>query len=87
MRSPADLFYADELRGPEVSVVYTREVPPGEARPPGRLAVADLLPALDPAGTAYVCGSAAFAEAASRLLVDAGVPVERIRVERFGPSG
>ncbi len=87
VRSPADLFYADELPGPEVSVVYTREAPPGEARPPGRLAVADLLPALDPAGTAYVCGSTGFAEAASRLLVDAGVPVGRIRVERFGPTG
>jgi ferredoxin-NADP reductase len=40
-----------------------------------------------PDATAYVCGSAGFADAASRLLVDLGVPVERIRVERFGPTG
>jgi ferredoxin-NADP reductase len=37
--------------------------------------------------TAYVCGSARFAEAASQLLVDVGVPAPDIRVERFGPSG
>jgi ferredoxin-NADP reductase len=39
------------------------------------------------AATVYVCGSARFADAASRLLVDAGVAVERIRVEGFGPTG
>jgi len=33
-----------------------------------------------------VCGSARFAETASRLLVDLGVPTGRIRIERFGPS-
>jgi ferredoxin-NADP reductase len=37
--------------------------------------------------TAYVCGSAGFAEAASTVLLDAGVPAGRIRVERFGPTG
>jgi ferredoxin-NADP reductase len=36
---------------------------------------------------AYVCGSARFTEAASELLVAIGMPPERIRVERFGPSG
>ncbi|MFD5763196.1 oxidoreductase, partial [Streptomyces sp. NPDC127044] len=33
---------------------------------------------------AYVCGSNGFAEHASRLLVEAGQPVDRIRIERFG---
>jgi ferredoxin-NADP reductase len=37
--------------------------------------------------TAYVCGSAGFAEAAGNLLVGLGVPPGSIRVERFGPSG
>jgi ferredoxin-NADP reductase len=87
VRSPADLYYAHELPGPEVRIIYSRETPPGEARPPGRLTAEDLRPAPDPAATTYLCGSAGFAEAASRLLVDVGVPVERIRVERFGPSG
>ena len=87
VRSAADLYYAHELPGPEVRIIYSREAPPGEARPPGRLTAEDLLPVPDPAATTYLCGSAGFAEAASRLLVEVGVPVERIRVERFGPSG
>ena len=41
----------------------------------------------EPGQTAYVCGSAGFAEAASQLLVDGGVPPSSVRVERFGPSG
>ena len=47
----------------------------------------DLTPALLPDATAYVCGSSGFADAASDLLVAAGVGTDRIRVERFGPSG
>jgi ferredoxin-NADP reductase len=87
VRSPADLYYAHEVPGPEVRIVYSREAPSGEARPPGRLRAEDLLPPPDPGATTYLCGSAGFVEAASGLLVDVGVPVERIRVERFGPSG
>jgi len=87
VRSPDDLYYADELPGPEVTIAYTRRAPDGEARALGRLRPDDLAPALVPDTTAYVCGSARFADAASRLLVEAGVPVERIRVERFGPTG
>jgi ferredoxin-NADP reductase len=45
------------------------------------------VPLWEPGQTAYVCGSASFAEAASQLLVDMGVPPVGIRVERFGPSG
>ncbi|MGZ4760723.1 MAG: ferredoxin reductase, partial [Acidimicrobiales bacterium] len=86
VRSPADLLYADELPGPEVAIAYTREVPAGSSRPVGRLTAADLAPLLLPDATAYICGSAGFADAASRLLVDLGVPVGQIRVERFGPS-
>jgi ferredoxin-NADP reductase len=87
VRSPADLYYADELPGPEVAVVYTRAAPPGWPRPPGRITAADAAPLLIPDATAYVCGSARFADAASRVVVDAGIPVDRIRVERFGPTG
>ena len=93
VRSPGDLYYAAELPGPEVTVAYTRAAPAGAERPTGRLTAADVegpVAALGGPGgglTAYVCGSAGFAEAASRLLVDVGVPVGTIRVERFGPSG
>ena len=86
VRSPADLLYAAELPGPEVTAVFTREAPPGDARGPGRLTAADLAPALLPGATAFVCGSAGFADHVTGLLRDLGLPVERIRVERFGPS-
>ena len=36
VRSPADLYFADELPGPEVTVAYTRAAPPGTARGVGR---------------------------------------------------
>jgi ferredoxin-NADP reductase len=87
VRTPDDLYYADELPGPETTVVYTRGAPPGWSRPPGHLTAGDLAPLLLPDGKGYVCGSAGVADAASNLLVDVGVPVNRIRVERFGPTG
>lgn len=87
-RTPTDLYYSDELPGAETSLVYTREAPPG-GRPVGRLTVDDLRPLVSGNGDqeVYVCGSPAFADAATELLVEAGVPVNSIRVERFGPSG
>jgi len=86
VRSPEVLFYADELPGPESLAAYTRSSPPEAGRRAGRLTLADLPSPLLPEVTAYVCGSAGFADAASRLLVDAGIPVDHIRVERFGPT-
>jgi ferredoxin-NADP reductase len=87
VRSLADLYYAGELPGPETTIVYTREAPAGAPRLAGRLTGDDIL-AVDPAAaTAYVCGSAGFADAASRLVVGAGFPPDRVRVERFGPTG
>jgi ferredoxin-NADP reductase len=86
-RSPEDLYYADELPGPETTVIYTRQAPPGTGRAAGRLALADVAPLIRGGETAYVCGSPGFADAATAVLIEAGVPVESIRVERFGPSG
>jgi ferredoxin-NADP reductase len=86
VRSPDDLYYRVEMTGPEVRVIYTRAAPPGEVRQTGRLTLADLGEVEDGV-TGYVCGSAGFADAASHLVVEAGVPVERVRVERFGPTG
>jgi ferredoxin-NADP reductase len=87
VRSPDDLYYADELPGPEATIAYSRRAPAGAERSAGRIGPPDLGPAIMPDATAYVCGSPAFADAASHLLVDLGMPVERIRVERFGPTG
>ncbi|HEY2565185.1 MAG TPA: hypothetical protein VGI44_15855, partial [Acidimicrobiales bacterium] len=85
-RTPGGLYYADELPGPETTIVYTRETPASWPRPPGRLSANDLAPALLPGATSYVCGSPGFADAAGSLLVGLGVPVDSIRVERFGPT-
>ena len=85
-RTPSDLYYADELPGPETTVVYSRATPPSWPRPPGRLRPSDLAPALLAGATSYVCGSPGFADAAGSLLAGLGVPLDRIRVERFGPT-
>jgi ferredoxin-NADP reductase len=87
VRSPDDLLYAAELPGPDATVIYTRRAPDGWARAVGRLAAVDLV-GHDVAGvTAYVCGSSGFADAVTDLLITAGMPAGRIRVERFGPTG
>ncbi|MER6982747.1 ferredoxin reductase [Streptomyces carpinensis] len=84
-RTPEELVYAREF-GAETTPVFTRGAPQGV--PVGRLSAAHLAPLVErqPAGgwEAYVCGSNGFAEHASRLLVAAGLPVDRIRIERFG---
>ena len=36
---------------------------------------------------AYVCGPTGFVETAARLLVEAGMPADSVRTERFGPTG
>jgi ferredoxin-NADP reductase len=87
VRTPADLYFADELPGPETTVVYTRAAPPGTARGVGRLDRTDVAPLVRGGETVFVCGSAGFCDAATDLLLEAGVPVTAIRVERFGPSG
>jgi ferredoxin-NADP reductase len=87
VRTAGDLYFADELPGPEATVVYTRAAPPGSARPPGRLTLSDVAPLVRGGETVFVCGSAGFADAATDLLLEAGVPTTAIRVERFGPSG
>jgi ferredoxin-NADP reductase len=87
VRTPADLYFADELPGPEVTVAYTRAAPPGYPRPVGRIVAADLTPLLRGGETVFVCGSAGFADTVTDLLLAAGVPTSAIRTERFGPSG
>jgi ferredoxin-NADP reductase len=83
-----DLPYADELRDAGAVLALSREPGPGD-RPRGRLSPADVAPLLGqrgPGWTAFVCGSAGFAEATSSLLMGLGVAAAEVRVERFGPS-
>ncbi|GIJ76807.1 Ferredoxin-NADP reductase [Micromonospora phaseoli] len=97
VRSPTDVFYAQELRrrvrddaGLDVAYVYTREAPEGWRGEPHRLGLADVNshgwpPALEP--LVYVCGPTGFVETVSDLLVGLGHPARRVRTERFGPTG
>jgi ferredoxin-NADP reductase len=86
VRTPDDLYYADEIKGPETTIVYTRATPPAFPRPPGRLMRTDVPDGIAPDARGYVCGSSGFADAASGVLMDVGIPADRIRVERFGPT-
>jgi ferredoxin-NADP reductase len=84
-RTLAELPYAEELLDAGALIVLTREA--HGIRAAGRVTAPDLLPLWEPGQTAFVCGSASFAEAGSQLLVGMGFPTHAIRVERFGPSG
>ena len=84
-RTLGELPYADELLAAGALVVLTRE--PHGIRPAGRMTAVDLLPLWEPGQTAYVCGSASFADAAGQLLLGLGMRAEDVRVEQFGPSG
>ena len=81
-RRPAVRRRADRGRRPH-------RADPGAVRhpPAARLTAADLIPLWEPGQTAYVCGSASFAQGAGDLLVGMGVPPPSIRVEQFGPTG
>jgi ferredoxin-NADP reductase len=85
VRNPKDAIYGEEL-GVETILTYTRLAPPGWGGHTGRLD-ASMLAWSETPQLAFVCGSHGFVEAASDLLVAAEVPPERIRTERFGPTG
>ena len=94
VRAPEALLGAPELAGrtdgAEVTVTYTRRPPPDWSGPTGRVDAALLAERVLPPGdrpTCYVCGPSGLVEAVSAALVDLGHPAERVRTERFGPSG
>jgi ferredoxin-NADP reductase len=86
VRSADDVIYADEL-GEETRLTFTRTPPEGWAGRTGhidRLLIGEVAAG---ASIAFVCGSNAFVEAASGLLLEAGLDFAAIRTERFGPTG
>jgi ferredoxin-NADP reductase len=95
VRSPDSVWYRDELQalaadGIGVTIVYTRTAPHGWPRRPGRIDARLLAEAGWPAAvspTCYVCGPASFVEHVAALLTASGHHAERIRTERFGPTG
>jgi ferredoxin-NADP reductase len=94
VRTPADRYYAEELRrdhpGLGVTHLYTRQAPDTAGRRPGRLTIVDLntygWPA-DLAPDCFVCGPTGFVEKAAGILVNLGHAAHKIKTERFGPSG
>lgn len=97
VRSPQDALYTDELAdlaahdpALEVTWAWTRRAPASWTGPVGRLDAAALAAACwppDDAPHVYVCGPTPFVEHVARTLVDLGHDPERIRTERFGPTG
>ena len=85
-RTFAELPYADELATAGTTIALTRE-DATSGRAAGRLLSVDVETLIQTQATYYLCGSPGFAESASQLLTDLGVPPGGIRVERFGPSG
>ena len=86
VRTAEDVIYADEL-GEETMLTFTREPPAGWSGHTGRIEAAFVAEMAPDSGMAFACGSNGFVEAAVGLLLEAGVKPNRIRTERFGPSG
>ena len=85
-RTTVDLPYAGELGAAGALIALSRESSP-TGRRFGRLRAEDLAPLWQDQPVVLVCGSTAFAESTTTLLTEIGVPADRIRVERFGPTG
>jgi len=96
-RAPDDIIYANELRdlaaradGLEVVHTLTRSQPAGwtgYARRIDDAMLAEVRRTLGDAPLVYICGPTPLVEGAANGLVRIGVPAQRIRTERFGPSG
>jgi ferredoxin-NADP reductase len=97
VREPGAVLYRDELqalsdqnRSVTLTYAYTRVVPKDWPRPPGRIDAALIAqttwpPKLSP--TCYVCGPTSFVESSADLLTAIGNNPDKVRTERFGPTG
>ena len=84
-RTLTDLPYADELLAAGAFVALTRENLGARVAAPPYLE--EITPLVAGTERAYVCGSVGFASFATRLLGEAGVRADTIRVEQFGETG
>jgi ferredoxin-NADP reductase len=80
------VIYADEL-GDDALLTFTREPPEGWSGHTGRLDASLIAEAGVEPGIAFICGSNGFVETASQLALEAGFEPDRVRTERFGPTG
>jgi ferredoxin-NADP reductase len=73
-----------------VAYTLTRRQPPGWTGYARRIDAPMLAEVLQPLGAetrTYICGPTALVETAANALVQLGFPAERVRTERFGPTG
>ena len=97
VREPGAVFYRDELQALSaghgsvmVTYAYTRTVPKDWLRSPGRIDAALIAETTWPAilaPTFYVCGPTPFVEAVANLVTASGNDRDKIKTERFGPTG
>jgi len=97
VREPEAVWYGDELgrlTEPDSSLTityaYTRVTPKNWPRPAGHIDAALIVEATWPSSlgpTCYICGPTSFVESAAGLLTASGNRPDRIRTERFGPTG
>jgi ferredoxin-NADP reductase len=92
-----EIIYREELEtlvsagdGLEVVHTLTRSRPPGwtgyDRRIDDRM-IAEVLEPLGSRARCFICGPTALVEVAATALVRLGLPADRVRTERFGPTG
>jgi ferredoxin-NADP reductase len=96
-RSADEVIYRDELErlagsdgALEVVFTFTRRAPAGWTgyqRRIDRAMVREVAQSFGNGVRSYVCGPTLLVEAVSNVLVEMGLPAERVRTERFGPTG
>jgi ferredoxin-NADP reductase len=96
-RSPEDVIYSEELErlraaadGFEVVHTFTRARPTGwtgYARRIDHQMLGEVARPLGGAPRTFVCGPTPLVEAVANAAVEIGIPPDRIRTERFGPTG
>jgi len=97
VREPGAVWYRDELQAlsdrdhsVNVTYAYTRAAPKNWPRPPSRIDAALIASTTWPSNfvsTSYVCGPTSFVESTAGLLTASGNSPDKIRTERFGPTG
>lgn len=96
-RSMQDVIYREELQEMakadenfQLELTLTREQPPnwsGHTRRVDAAMIKQTVEHLGEPAFAFVCGPTGFVESVSNHLLDLGMSQEKIRTERFGPSG